>query len=180
LEPKKETAPDTAPDLEYLMRQHGDQVLRLAYSYLRDIEEARDAAQEVFLRVFTSLPKFQGRPIPYAWIYRITVNLCRDRLRKKRRDHWQSIYDQDLELISRLDTEEQALADLDERALYTAVMNLPVKFREVIVLYYLYQYDTKKIAQITGSNQPLVKMRLHRGRQRLKHILLENGVVGHE
>lgn len=177
---KPQELKEPTPDLEYLMRQHGDQVLRLAYSYLRDIEEARDAAQEVFLRVFTSLPKFQGKPIPYSWIYRITVNLCRDRLRKKKRYGCQFIDDHNLELVSRLDTEEQALADLDERALYQAVMSLPVKFREVIVLYYLYQYDTKEIARITGTNQPLVKMRLYRGRQKLKRILLENGVVSHE
>ena len=47
------------------------------------------------------------------------------------------------------------------------------------MLYYLYQYDTKEIARITGTNQPLVKMRLS-GPAKLKRILLENGVVSHE
>ena len=46
------------------MRRYGDQVLRLAYSYLKDVEEAKDAAQEVFLKVFLSLPKFRQEEMP--------------------------------------------------------------------------------------------------------------------
>ncbi len=170
---------DNTPDLEYLMRRYGDQVLRLAYSYLRDVEEAKDAAQEVFLRVFTSLPKFKDKSMPYTWIYRVTVNLCRDRLRKKHRFRWEFLSDY-ADLVSSFNTEKEALTVLEEKALFEAVMSLPVKFREVIVLYYLYQFNTKKIAEITGTNQALVKTRLYRGRQKLKQILIEKGVVSNE
>lgn len=163
------------PDIEYLMRRYGDQVLRIAYLYLRNVEEAKDAAQEVFLKVFASLKKFQGKSSAYTWIYRITVNLCRDKLRKKYRFKWQPLKNE-WELSAALNTEEQALRNLEKKFLFEAVMMLPVTFREVIVLYYLYQFNVRKIAEVTGTNPALVKIRLYRGRQKLKKILKEKGV----
>jgi len=162
-------------DLEYLMRRYGDQVLRLAYSYLRDLEEAKDLAQEVFLKVFTSLGKFENRSAPYTWIYRITVNLCRDKLRKRNRFKEQ-ILNESLTIAGVFDTEDKAVNNIEKKLLFEAVMSLPISFREVIVLYYLYQFDTRKIADIVGTNQALVKIRLYRGRQKLKKILIAKGV----
>ncbi|HHX75330.1 MAG TPA: sigma-70 family RNA polymerase sigma factor [Firmicutes bacterium] len=166
---------ETVPELEYLMRRYGDQVVRLAFSYLHDVEDARDTAQEVFLRVYRFLPRFRGKSVPYTWIYRVTVNLCRDRLRKKYRYQWQ-LYD-DLELPAGFNTESQVLSGLEQEALFAAVMNLPAEFREVIILYYLNQCDVKEIAEITGISKALVKTRLFRARQKLKALLLESGVV---
>jgi len=162
-------------DLEYLMRRYGDQVLRLAYSYLRDEEEARDAAQEVFIKVFTSLDKFEGKSAPYTWIYRITVNLCRDRLRKRNRFRNQTLdVDWVTDYVS--NTEKEVMFNLEKKLIFEAVMSLPVSFREVIILYYLYQFDIKRIAEITGISNALVKIRLYRGRQKLRKILKEKGV----
>jgi len=165
----------SVPELEYLMRRYGDQVVRLAYSYLHDMEEARDIAQDVFLRVYRFLPRFRGKGVPYAWIYRVTVNLCRDRLRKKCRYQWQ-LYDE-LELPASFNTESQVLSGLEQEALFTAVMNLPTEFREVVILYYLHQCDVKEIAKIIGISKALVKTRLFRARQKLKTLLLDSGVV---
>lgn len=162
-------------DLEYLMRRYGDQVLRLAYSYLRDLEEAKDLAQEVFLKVFTSLRKFENRSAPYTWIYRITVNLCRDKLRKRNRFK-QQILNESWALASAFDTEDEAVNNIEKKLLFEAVMSLPISFREVIVLYYLYQFDTRKIGEIIGTSQALVKIRLYRGRQKLKKMLMAKGV----
>lgn len=67
--------------LEQLVREYGDGVLQLAYFYLKDRSLAEDIFQEVFTRVYTHLPKFRGESSPRTWIYRITVNLCRDKLR---------------------------------------------------------------------------------------------------
>ncbi|HHU30993.1 MAG: sigma-70 family RNA polymerase sigma factor [Bacillota bacterium] len=169
---------ENVPDLEYLMRRYGDHVVRLAYSYLRDSEEAKDAAQEVFLRTFSSFAKFRGKPVPYTWIYRVTVNLCRDRLRKKCRLSLQQFSCDSL--ASSINTEEQVLQNFAEKALFDAVMELPVKYREVIVLFYLYQFDTEKIAEITGVKRSLVKVRLYRARQQLREILLKNRVISDE
>lgn len=166
---------ETPMDLEYLMRRYGNQVLRLAFSYLQDVEEAKDASQEVFLRVFKSLDKFEGKSAPYTWIYRITVNLCLDRLRKKSRFKQQYL-DENWAGACDFSPEEEVMNYFNKKLLFEAVMSLPVAFREIIVLYYLYQFDVKRIAEITGTNNALVKIRLYRGRQKLKKILLDKGV----
>ena len=67
--------------LEYLMRRFGKQVVKLAYYHLRDRHLAEDIAQEVFCRVYQNLDTFRHDSSYYTWIYRITVNLCRDYIR---------------------------------------------------------------------------------------------------
>ena len=67
--------------LEYLMRRFGSQVMKIAYYYLRDIHQAEDIYQEVFIRVYYNLDKFRGECSYYTWICRITSNLCKDYLK---------------------------------------------------------------------------------------------------
>ncbi|HTC36881.1 MAG TPA: sigma-70 family RNA polymerase sigma factor [Bryobacteraceae bacterium] len=66
---------------EELVGAHGSMVLRTAYRLLGRLEDAQDAAQEVFLRLFRSLDRIDGDP--KAWLYRVTVNVCNDHHRKR-------------------------------------------------------------------------------------------------
>jgi RNA polymerase sigma-70 factor (ECF subfamily) len=154
--------------LEYLMRRFGDKVLYLAYSYLHDLHWAEDVAQEVFIRIYTNLDKFQGRSSIYTWIYHITVNLCRDQLRARTRRR-------DVELVKPPEhtfagVEDRVLENLQQQELWRAILNLPVIYREVIWLHYYEQLSLKDIAKILGISLPSVKIRLYRARQRLQQV----------
>ncbi|QGP94006.1 ECF RNA polymerase sigma factor SigW [Neomoorella glycerini] len=155
--------------LEYLMRRFGDKVLYLAYSYLHDRYWAEDVAQEVFIRVYTNLDKFQGRSSIYTWIYHITVNLCRDQLRAQtRRRRLEPVK---LQGPTWPDVEDRVLDSLQQQELWQTILNLPVIYREVIWLHYYEQLTLKDIAKILGISLPTVKIRLYRARQHLQQVL---------
>ena len=107
--------------LEYLMRRFGNKVIQLAYSYLRDRDEAEDAAedaaQEVFLRVYKSLDKIKVNSNPYTWIYTITVNLCRDKLKKKQFFKWEYLNEESL-IPRQNDPEQQVIRSVFSRILW--------------------------------------------------------------
>jgi len=169
-----ESVPHLSPEtvhrqeqLEYLMRRYGDKVLYLAYSYLRDKDWAEDVAQEVFLQVYTSLPRFQGNSSFYTWIYRITVNLCRDQLRRQirrrrleQKENWKSSMEPD--------PEEKALENIERRELWTCILRLPLNLREILVLHYYHQLSIKEIARALGISQTTARVRLYRARKQLQ------------
>lgn len=161
---------DRNAELEYLMRRFGDDVLSLAYFYLKDRQMAEDAAQEVFLRVYNRLDEFRGESSYYTWIYRITVNLCRDRLRSwycRRMIPWERCSDS----LSGDDTEEKALDNIEASEVLQAVLELPPIYREVVVLKYYSDLPVSEIARICGIKNNNVRVRLHRAYQMLKEKL---------
>jgi len=168
-------APETGrhqEQLEYLMRRYGDKVLYLAYSYLHDRDWAEDVAQEVFIQVYTALPRFQGNSSFYTWIYRITVNLCRDQLRaqiRRRRleqeEKWKS--------AKELDLEEKALENIERQELWACILRLPLNLREILLLYYYHQLSVKEIARVLDISQTAARVRLYRARKQLQKYWLK-------
>lgn len=173
---KRETWPqeETAARLEYLMRKFGPQVQRLAYYYLRDLYLAEDVAQEVFYRVYRELEKdkFRGDSSYYTWIYRITVNLCRDYLRSaalRRLIPWG-----DNRALERIGGQTTAwLEAVEGGEIFHRVMELPLKYRTVLALYYFQEMSTEEIARVLGITEGNVRTRLCRGRALLKRSLEE-------
>lgn len=157
--------------LEYLMRRFGDKVLHLAYFYLRDRQWAEDIAQEVFLKVYSGLDKFRGDSSYYTWIYRITVNLCRDRLRSWSFRKIIPLEPGQVEHVPARNGEDWVSELVESQALLQAVLQLPVKYREVVVLHYFYQMTMPEIAAITGVSEGAIRVRLHRARVNLKKTL---------
>lgn len=168
---------DRAAWLERLVDAHGDDVLRLAFLSLRDRAQAEDIFQEVFLRAYTHADSFRGESSPRTWLYRITVNLCRDRLRSAGFRRLVVIGDDAVgSLLPPVpDAEEEALAEADREELLEAVLRLPLEFREVILLYYIHELDVREVAEALGLTAGTVKSRLHRARLKLRTLLEEGG-----
>ncbi len=166
-----------ADQLEYLMRRFGPQVQRIAYYYLRDLYLAEDVAQEVFYRVYRDLDKFRGESSYYTWIYRITVNLCRDYLRSaalRRLIPWG-----DNQALERIGGKTTAwLEAVEGGEVFHKVMELPLKYRTVLALHYFQEMSTGEIARVLGITEGNVRTRLCRGRAMLKRSLEEG--MGHE
>lgn len=162
--------------LERLMDAYGDDVLHLAYFYVKDRALAEDIFQEVFTKVYLALPRFRGESSPKTWIYRIAINQCRDRLRSWSMRNVLALGESFLGGAPEPDrTEDAALAAVDREALLQAILQLPVEFREVVLLYYYDEMDVREAAQALSLSAGTVKSRLHRARQKLKVILAEGG-----
>ena len=156
-------APDSHAEntLERLIRENQVSLKRLCYLYLHDQAMAEDAVQETFLKVYRSLKDFRGEASEKTYLTRIAVNTCKDMLRSA----WFRHVDRRVtpeELPSRRET------DPAYREVAAAVMNLPRKLREVILLSYYRGLTMEEIAEVLEISQPAVSGRLKRAREKLK------------
>jgi RNA polymerase sigma-70 factor (ECF subfamily) len=163
--------------LEGLVEAHGDAILRLAYFHLKDRDLAEDVFQETFTKVYLQWHTFRGDSSPRTWIYRIAVNLCRDKLRSWTARKVSLLGEQVIDALHppEPDSAEEVLRRADRSALLQAVMALPAEYREVIHLYYYEEMDVTEVATTLGLSGGTVRSRLFRARARLKTMLMEGG-----
>ncbi len=156
--------------IERLVNDHYPQVLRLAISILEDPAEAEEAAQEVFLIVLKALSSYRAEAAFTTWLYAITVNVCRNGLRKLRakerlvetlRFLWPS-------RASESSPEETAIANETEMAVRQAVNSLGEKHRIPVILFYYHGLSTLEIANILDLYDGTVHSRLSVARDRLR------------
>jgi RNA polymerase sigma-70 factor (ECF subfamily) len=170
--------------LERLMTEYGTKVLHLAYYYLKDRHLAEDVAQEVFIKAYKHWDAFRGDSSAYTWLYKITVNLCRD---KARSAWWRRLLPSEDPRASAAggvetaappeETPEEAAVKSDQRdAMMQQVLKLPEAYREAVVLFYYQDLSTVEIAEVTGQNENTVKTRLFRARAMLKELLVKGGM----
>ncbi len=166
-----------------LVEQYQNQVINIAYSMLSDREDAYDAAQEVFIKVYRNISGFKGKSSLSTWIYRIVSNVCNDMLRRRQRrvnsvsmnasggDDEQ----QDMDIEDSTPTPEERLEISEQhRILRQALSELSDKNREIITLCDIEQMRYEEIAEILKCPVGTVKSRLNRARAELKKNLLKN------
>lgn len=150
--------------VEGWMQRYGTDVKRLCYLLLRDQALAEDAAQETFVRAWRGWGGFRREAAEKTWLVRIAVNVCRDMLRTG----WFRRLDR------RVTPEALPLADtspLPDPTLMQAVMRLPLRQREAILLRYWQGMDIPDIAIALRCSRNTVKSSLERGKRRLKDEL---------
>ena len=159
---------------ERLVLPHSSAVYNLARWLLGNAQDAEDVTQEVFVRAYKHLDRLRGEEA-LAWLLTIVRNECYDWLRQHRaRNVTRSLEETDNELISEEATPEQFVLDrLDAERLRTALENLPLEYREVMVLRGLEGLSYKQIASIINAPVGTVMSRLSRARMRLQAQLSE-------
>ena len=186
------TAPfHQSSDLELAERhRHGDEaafeevytrftpmVYALCLRMSGESSRAQDLSQEVFLRVFRSLGRFRGRSSLRTWIYRVAINHCRSCL-GRRRLRTESLDDGVL-VVRVADSgrgpEDLTVAKDAGRLVAEALLEIPGRFREAVVLRDIEGLSYREIASILGIRLGTVRSRISRGRDRLR-VLLERRV----
>ncbi len=170
-----ERAKSDARAFDQLMRAHERQVLGVSWRLLGRLEDAQDAAQEVFLRLYRYLDRFDtDRPLS-PWLYRVTVNVCRDLGR--RRSVRQTLSLEDLEVSHpRAATDPgpdpgRAAALAEERRIAAqAIASLAEKERAALVLRDLEGLSSAEVAQILGSSEATVRSQICRARLKIKRF----------
>src|SRR3984893_11275554 len=165
----------TEAAFEELIRRHQQRVLALVGSILRRREDVEDVAQQVFLKVFISLKRFDLRSAFSTWLYKITVNECWDYLRKKKVRPL--VYEADLseEQVSRLDgivSADRPVSGASEQAevketLEWMLEKLPEQDQQILVLKEMEGFSVQGLAEILNLNVNTVKVRLFRARGRI-------------
>jgi RNA polymerase sigma-70 factor, ECF subfamily len=161
--------------LEHIMTQYSKDVYLLAYSFVKEKGLAEDISQEVFIKCYRNIDSFRGDAALKSWIYRITVNTAKDTVKKKSFNilKFPKIF---FENFRKSESAEQTMLkqNHDEEVLLK-VLDLPIIYREVIVLYYFQELNVNEISYALNLNSNSVKTRLSRGRSILKEELLKKG-----
>ena len=157
---ERERAESVNAQAERLLDKYGNAVLRMAYGYLHNMTDAEDIVQETMIRFLNAAPAFESPAHEKAWLLRVAANLSKNRIA------YNKIRQSD-ELNEEITAEEAE----DLSFVWEAVKSLPVKYREVIHLFYHEGYQTAQIAKVLGRNESTVRSDLRRGREKLKEVL---------
>ena len=148
--------------LREILDKHGNRILRLAYSYVHNMEDSEEILQDVLLKLLSAAPEFASKEHEKAWILRVTANLSKNKI------EYNKLRDTD-ELNEELVAEKKE----DLSYIWEAVKSLPENYREVIHLFYEEGYSTDEIAVILSESGANIRTRLKRARAKLKEILRE-------
>ncbi len=131
-------------------------VYAVVFNYVRNVEDAADLEQEVFLKLLSHDVEFESEEHMKAWLIRVSINLCKNHIRSRS-------YLSDGPLPEDL----PATAKEEQGELLQWVLRLPEKYRIPLHLFYYEEYSIRQIAEVTDLPEATVKIRLKRGREKL-------------
>ena len=167
-----------------LVRAYERRVFALVLRMIGNRAEAEDLAQEVFVQVFKAVGSFRGESKLSTWIYRIAVNLCKNRVKYLRVRHTNE--QDELEAlqerlpmgqgvhsnVAQIDRPDEMMAGKQvEHIVQQAILQLEPTFRECLVLRDVEELSYEEIGAITGLPEGTVKSRIHRARAQLKELV---------
>lgn len=167
---------------EKIIELYERKVFSLIYQMVKNENEVEDLAQEVFIKVYSNISKFNGNSSLYTWIYKITTNLCIDHLKKKKEviylDEKLKLEDGEVEL--QLKSEEKGQDELCEEKelkekLDKCIDRLPEKQKAMIILRDIKGLSYEEIAYITNTKIGTIKSQINRARLKLRDLLEKDG-----
>ena len=151
--------------LEEWIAEYSSAVLKLCFVYLADAEMAKDAMQDTFVKVWRRMEQFQNRHelSEKAWIMKIALNTCRDYKRTAWFRH--------IDMRKSVDELPEPVAPTTEtsRELFMDVMNLPAKYKQVILLHHFQNLNQSETAQALGISRTSVAKRLKKAYELLRY-----------
>ncbi|MDA1763579.1 sigma-70 family RNA polymerase sigma factor [Bacillus cereus] len=160
--------------IDEIMNKYGQEVLQLVYSYVNNKEVAEDLTQDIFVKCYKSLHTYKGNSNLKTWLWRIAINHCKDHLKSWYNKKVIVTDDGFTYMESQKESVEQTvIQNAEDRELASAVMNLPIKYREVIYLFYYEELSIKEIATVIEAKENTIKTRLKKAKELLKEGLEE-------
>ncbi|MBD7938333.1 sigma-70 family RNA polymerase sigma factor [Cytobacillus sp. Sa5YUA1] len=157
------------------MDNYGEALTKLAFNYLKDWNLAEDVIQDVFIICYKHYDKLEEIHSLKAWLYRVTINKSKDILKhsnRKRMIFNSSILE--FKQGKERSPETQMIHNNERLFLSASVLSLPIKYREVIILYYYDGLSIAEMSHILKLNENTLKTRLKRARAKLR-VLMEGG-----
>ena len=154
---------DVALTAARLMDTYGNGILRFAYTYVHNMEDAEDVLQETLIQYMRTAPVFENERHEKSWLFTVASNISKNKIKSN-----------NIRRADELNEELVAEKKEDLSYLWDAVKHLPDDYREVIHLFYEEDLTTMQIAQVLGRRESTVRSQLKRARDKLKEILKES------
>lgn len=149
-------------NLDSMAEKYADMIYRISYHYLKKISDAEDVTQEVFIKVIEKQPVFNDDAHQKAWLIRVTINLCKDKLRSYWLKNIIPFDERDENTSSYNDTYDDGTGIMD------SILKMPPKYRIVLYLHYCQNYTINEISKLLKTNPNTINSRLTRAREKLK------------
>ncbi len=161
------------------MIEYGNELVRLAFSYVKDTETAKDMVQNTFIKCYKNLDSFRFDAQIKTWLFRITINECKDHLKSWNYKMVQVKSFINVTAKSILPSTEKTVIDkYNNEELKDTIFSLPKVYLEVVYLYYYDSFTTEEIAEVLDIPVNTVKTRLRRAKQRLESMIKEAELNG--
>lgn len=167
---------------EEIIAKYEKKVFSLIFNVIKNENEIEDLAQEVFIKIYKNIDKFQGKSSLYTWVYRITTNVCLDYIKKRKEIIYidEKIQFEDGEMDMQLSTNEKLQDELYEEKelkekLKKSINKLPENQRMMIILRDIKGLSYEEISKILSMKLGTVKSQINRARLKLKEILEKDG-----
>ena len=169
---------------EEIVKLYQQKICSTIYYMVKNENIVEDLAQEVFIKIYKNISKFNEESSLYTWIYRITMNTCIDQIKKEKKITYINTYleTDDGEVEIQQEDENQRVDIIMENkirkeSLIKAIKSLPSEQRALIVLRDIRQFKYMEIAEMLGLNLGTVKSKISRARQALKECLEKDGTI---
>ncbi len=172
---------DTERAVTFFVRKYQRFVYSIALRYTKNNEDAQDIAQDVFVKAINSLKSFRGEASLKTWLYRITVNACKNEMRKKKLLRFFDFGndDEEFDAVSPEPGPDQLHANVEfYRNVHKALAQLPEKQRETFALRYFDELTYEEISNILGTSVGGLKANYFQAVQKLMIILPQYGIGG--
>ena len=151
----------TYKDFEEIYNRQSDRIFKMCMTYLGNVEDAKEAVQNIFIKLLEKNIKFKDSNHENAWICKATRNYCLDILksawRKKRVD---------IETLPEVKYSDKDLGNNQKELIEKALLNLSIKQKEVIFLYYYEEYSIKEISKILKRSESTIQTQLSTARKK--------------
>ncbi|QCX32510.1 sigma-70 family RNA polymerase sigma factor [Caloramator sp. E03] len=161
---------------ETLILSYEKKIYNLCYYMLKNMEDAKDASQEVSLKIYRSIQKFKGESKFSTWVYRITYNTCMDYIKRRKEElSFEDILNSEGHIESKVENviENREL----QHDIKNCILRLSNDFRTIIILRDISGLSYQEIADVLGIEVGTVKSRLNRARESLRNELIKCGIV---
>lgn len=148
-----------------LVEEYKSPIYNLAYRMTSNTQDAADLTQDIFIRAYTYLWRYNPRKKFFTWLYTIALNTIRNHIKKSKK--YINARSQDLQ--ERQFSENQNSSEVQDINIYLSVLDMET--RAFIVMKYVQELSFEEMAQITGKSVSAVKMRTYRGLEKLKKIM---------
>ena len=166
--------------IEDIMDTYGNDVKKFIYTYLKNEADTDDVTQDVFVTVYLKIGTFKGDSSLKTWIYSIAANMCKDYIRRHRlrpQNLFQRLTQQEFKKNQTSDIAEDYIRSTVKEGLFEKIMELPVKYREVIILYYYKDLSIKEISYVLKEKESTLQSRLLRARKKLRELINKGGII---
>lgn len=166
----KEIKKDKEKAFNCIVEEFSEKIYNLARLYTKDSVLSEDITQEVLVKIYRYIDNFKGESSIYTWIYRITINTCKNIVKKE--EKYKNI--ENVDFIKADGYAEAIIESLDKGRLTKALENIKNEYKTVIYLYYYEELKIREISEILEKREGTVKTWLKRGKNALEKELLRN------